>query len=663
MKFLTNLSFKNSTTVGYRYFPVDLVYLWTNSSGSSVQNENGNCLSSSVLKEKPQDNWELLFFLRSVNQNLPWIRKIFLITDQKIPLWLQLNEKIYIVDPKEIVPAEFLPFQGLGASEFFLDKISDLSEHFLYLRGNIYIIAELDRKYFFASDGTPILTLPRHGKKLTSDFLCSRKSTPAPCISGAHISRENNQSVVPFLKTALSEWRGQNTEKMAELLKGINEREESKCCIPFWLNFLAQQTGLKKGDVIFSKKIKLYPLQNLKLIEKDIKANKPYIVSIIEDEKTTEEDVKAYPFLLLSLFSNPSIFESVTYKPLTLSDSSWRTVFTSFDEKYSRYFFSTLQSLKSNRGKSKWELVILHSDLSDKTKKALSLWEDSNFRIIFYDVFPFLLTLGGQLRLKVRSYWSIATYFKCFIPLITNSLKNVLFIDSDVVINSSPEDLFSDDSKNESIKLLAVLDSASPCLKPLFPERLNQLTKLGVLNPETYYFNAGVLVFKLSNIEKTWYLKELISAFHKDELLFQDQDILNVVFNSHTELKPIQFNYQQGALISNPNYLNYLPNDLRKEWKKAETEAVIIHFTGSKKPWNSLEGHFNFLFWRNLRNCDEYEMVLLECTSQLGRNSTLTILERIKRQPLWPMIDKFTKLLFPLGSERRERVKSFMSKI
>lgn len=662
MKFLTNISCKKSTTGGNRHFSVDLVYLWTNSSGSSVQNENGNCLSSSLLKEKSQDNWELLFFLRSINQNLPWIRKIFLITDQKIPLWLQPNEKIHIVSPEEIVPVEFIPSVALGATEFFVDKIPGLSEHFLYLRGNIYIIEGLDKKYFFSSGGTPILRLPRHAGEVSSDYPFLEKSTSAPRISRADISHKKNQNVVPFLKTALSEWRWRNSEKMDELLKGINEREKSNY-FPFWLNFLAQQAGFKEWSTKSSQKVKLYPLQNIRSIEKDIKANKPYIISIIEDENAKEEDVRSFSCLLLSLFSSPSIFESVRYKSLTLSDSSWRTVFTSFDENYSSYFFSTLQSLKNNRGTSKWELVILQSDLSDKTKKALSLWEDSNFKIVFYDVFPFMLTLGGHLKLKVRSYWSIATYFKCFIPLITDSLKDVLFIDSDIVFNRSPEVLFSNASLHESIKLFAVLDSASPCLQTLFPERLNQLTKIGVLNPETYYFNAGVLVFRLANIERTWYLKELISASHKDELPFQDQDILNVIFNSHTELKPIQFNYQQGALISNPNYLYYLPNELRKEWRRAEKEAVIIHFTGSKKPWNSLEGHFNFLFWRNLRNSDEYEMILLECATQLERNSTLTILERIKKQPLWPMIDKVTKLFFPIGSERRERLKSFLSRI
>lgn len=657
MKFAKNIFVKNSTNADSIDTPVDLVYLWVKKSDFFSQCEdlgfNGNDLN----------NWELLFSLRSINQNLPWLRKIFLLTDRKLPHWLQQNERIHIIDPKEIISTGLLSSFGLRASEIFLDKISDLSEHFLYLTGNTYVLRELDKKYFFTSDGNPKLILPSDRRRLSFDLLRCNDSLSISGLSRVRIPDANKQNIVPFLKTSLCEWRNKNEKIITELSETIKSGGGSYQEISFTLNVLAHQAGFQVGDVELSKKIKCYSLQNLKLIEKDVRANKPYIISIIDGMKAPKEDLKPFPFFLLSLFSTPSDFESTNYETINLQDSSWRTVFTSFDEKYARYFYSTLQSLKNNRGSSKWEVVILHSDLSNKTKKALSNYEDSNFKIVFYNVTPFIFALGSELNLKVRSYWSIATYFKCFIPLITTSRKDVLFIDSDVIFNKPPEELFDVDLQNKSIKLLAVLDSASPCLQPLFPDRLEQLKRIGILDPETSYFNAGVLLFKLSNIEKTWYLKELISAFNKEELPFQDQDILNVIFNSCAELTPIRFNYQQGAIISNPNYFDYLSQGLRNEWRRAQKEPVIVHFTGPKKPWNSCEGFFNFLFWRNLRNCDDYEMLLLECAAQLKKNTRVTFLEKIKMAGLWPKIDKVTKVFFPLGSERRERLKSFLSKI
>lgn len=666
MKFAKAISDKKSPSSMLDDLPVDLVYLWVDGSDKLWQTKFKNYIGeNSVDESRFSDNWELLFSLRSVEKNLPWIRKIYIVTDGQSPVWLCSNEKIKIIDHQEIIPKEFLPSFNSEFIELFLDKIPGLSEHFLYLNDDLFITSALNKDFFFTPSGVPKIRLRKYKRVGASNRLYYRSLNMTLDFFNAQFgtvySFENSHGIDPFLKSSFTEWRKKNILKIAEIgrekIRGLNSFQR----ISFSLFLLVKGRGFQVDEREIDRTIKYYSLHKLRFVAEDIKINKPCIICVNDDERTNEEDRKSFPLFLLSLFPKPSAFEEVKYEFLSLRDSTWKTIFTSFDENYSRYFISTLRSLKNNKGVSKWELVVLQSDLSEKTKKILSREEDESLKIIFYDVIPFMLAWSKDLTFKVRSYWSVATYFKCFVPLITNSNKDVLFCDSDVAFNSSPEALFNNQMLKESTKLLAVLDSASPCLRSLYPERLNQLRKIGISDPESSYFNAGVLLFRLSRIEKDWYLKELISASSKEALPFQDQDILNVVFNEQTELKPIKFNYQQGVLIFNPNYFEYLSRELKREWFEAQKDLVIVHFTGSKKPWNSTEGSFNFLFWKNLRNCDEYEILLLECTKQL-ENKKLNKLERLKNSALAPYADKISRLFFPLGSDRREWLKSLLSK-
>ncbi len=666
MKFAKAISSKKLSEFKLEDFPVDLVYLWVDGSDEVWQEKFRHYSEESLLSENRfSDNWELLFSLRSVEKNLPWVRNIFLVTDNQIPRWLLSTDKIQIIDHQEIIPQEYLPSFNSEFIELFLDRIPGLSEHFLYLNDDFFVINYLNKEYFFSSSGTPKIRLRKYKRDGYPDRLYY-KSLNLTLDSfnaqfGTAFSFENSHGIDPFLKSSFTEWREKNFIKISELgwqkTRGLNSLQR----ISFSLYLLAKNRGIVVSDREVNKSIKYYSLHNLDYVAKDIKINKPSVICVNDDERTTEEDRKSFPLFLLSLFPKPSTFELVKFEELKLSDSSWKTIFTSFDENYSRYFIATLKSLKNNKGMAKWEVVVLEYDLTEKTKKVLLSEEDENFRIVFYNVVPFMLACSKDLKFKVRSYWSVATYFKCFIPLITNSSKDVLFCDSDVVFNSNPDCLFDKSTLKKSTKLLAVLDSASPCLKSLFPERLKQLQKIGVFDPECSYFNAGVLLFKLSRIEKKWYLEELISAAAKEDLPFQDQDILNVIFNRQTELQPIKFNYQQGVLIFNHNYFEYLSSELRREWEVSQKDLVIVHFTGSKKPWNSIEGTFNYLFWKNLRNCDEYEILLLECSKQLEIKK-ISKLERLKNSPWGPFADKVSRLFFPLGSDRREWLKALLSK-
>ena len=147
---------------------IDLVYLWVDGSdpawqakhnafiGKTEENSSVNC------KGRYANNDELKYSLRSVEKYAPWIRKIFIVTDNQVPAWLDAsNPRIKIIDHTEIMPAESLPCFNSALMEDYLYRIPGLAEHFLYANDDMFINKEVTAADFFNKDGFPIIRLKR----------------------------------------------------------------------------------------------------------------------------------------------------------------------------------------------------------------------------------------------------------------------------------------------------------------------------------------------------------------------------------------------------------------------------------------------------------------------------------------------------------------------
>jgi hypothetical protein len=147
---------------------IDLVYMWVDGNDPKWQAKynsfigNVEEVNETNCKGRTADNDELKYSLRSIEKYAPWIRKIFIITDDQIPDWLDTaNPKITIVDHKEILPPESLPCFNASIIEHYPYKIPGLSEHFLLANDDTFINKPVTPQDFFAEDGFPIIRLNR----------------------------------------------------------------------------------------------------------------------------------------------------------------------------------------------------------------------------------------------------------------------------------------------------------------------------------------------------------------------------------------------------------------------------------------------------------------------------------------------------------------------
>lgn len=147
---------------------VDLVYLWVDGNDPVWQAKHnafiGKTEESSPIncKGRYANNDELKYSLRSVETYAPWIRTVFIVTDNQVPEWLDIsNTKVKIIDHKDIMPAESLPCFNSALIEHFLYKIPGLAEHFLLANDDMYLNKAVTVDDFFTKEGFPIIRLGR----------------------------------------------------------------------------------------------------------------------------------------------------------------------------------------------------------------------------------------------------------------------------------------------------------------------------------------------------------------------------------------------------------------------------------------------------------------------------------------------------------------------
>lgn len=103
------------------------------------------------LSEARYRDWGLLrYWFRTVEKYTPWVRKIFFVTFNQIPNWLNLNNpKLEIVNHNDFIPERYLPTFNSHCIELNLHRIKGLSDRFVYFNDDMFIKAPLNEEFFF----------------------------------------------------------------------------------------------------------------------------------------------------------------------------------------------------------------------------------------------------------------------------------------------------------------------------------------------------------------------------------------------------------------------------------------------------------------------------------------------------------------------------------
>lgn len=143
---------------------IDFVVLWVDGEDKKWQEKKESFLKSDKNSTfngndknvRYRDYGTLKFFFRSVAKYAKWVHRIYLITDNQCPRWLNTqNPTVKIIDHKDFIPKEYLPVFNSNTIELNIGNIDELAENFVLFNDDMFLNKEVKAKDFF-KDGIPL---------------------------------------------------------------------------------------------------------------------------------------------------------------------------------------------------------------------------------------------------------------------------------------------------------------------------------------------------------------------------------------------------------------------------------------------------------------------------------------------------------------------------
>ena len=142
---------------------IDFVVMWVDGGDPIWQAKKAEYSKSvdtsknSMNSVKAYRDWGTFkYWFRGVEKYAPWVNKVYLVTDQQKPSWLNIaSEKLVLVDHSDILRKDYLPVFSANPIESNIHRIPGLSEHFVFFNDDVYLTSPVEPTDFFSEDGLP----------------------------------------------------------------------------------------------------------------------------------------------------------------------------------------------------------------------------------------------------------------------------------------------------------------------------------------------------------------------------------------------------------------------------------------------------------------------------------------------------------------------------
>lgn len=273
------------------------------------------------------------------------------------------------------------------------------------------------------------------------------------------------------------------------------------------------------------------------------------------------------------------------------------------DKNYVPYMAVALQSIFSNADANyNYDILILDDGITDYQKELLAQYATKNFSVRYVDVKPLMQDMDASL-FKARGIWSKAALYRLFIPQIMGEYDKVLYLDCDVLVKDPLVELFATDMK----------DKPAACVYDEIrytgsSNRIRDINRYLGIKDYKQYFNSGVVLFNLKNIDGKKFTADFVHELQRPYLPFLDQDVLNILWEDKFLPLEGKWNYQYYTMIEHPDLKD------NEELAEAKQNRKIIHYITQYKPWNSPELPLAYEWWSEARKTPFYEEIIYKNT-------------------------------------------------
>ena len=262
-------------------------------------------------------------------------------------------------------------------------------------------------------------------------------------------------------------------------------------------------------------------------------------------------------------------------------------VLVTVSQNYCRYMLTMLKSLFKHNQCS-ITVYLMYSRIDDTTlDKVRGFIEKSG-----HSFAP--IRVGDDMfdDAPVNMHFTKEMYYRLLASrMLPESEERVLYMDPDILVRGSLEEFYN--LPFDGNMLIAMPDPPQ-MNDPKCPDSRPHYVRLGMPD-DMRYVNSGVLLMNLKLMrEKQFDVNDIFEIIEqkKKDLLYPDQDAINVYFYGSIKHWKNLYNYNPGLLAS-----EVIKWGLSKKYRRREN-PIIVHFMGPVKPWN--------IHYRN-KYCFEYQ--------------------------------------------------------
>ena len=304
--------------------PIDVVFTWVDNTDpvwqkkyqAANQDANPSLGLYSADEARFANHNELYYSVYSVQKFMPWVRNIYIVTDEQTPHCLSEGNhtNIKIIDHTEIIEPQYLPTFNSHVIEAHLHKIPGLSENFIYFNDDVFVARPLKAEHFFRPNGIASLFIA--AKQLSK---MRKKGLITPTLSASFNSinllqrYHNNFIDMPLvhtyvpLKKSMYElaWQKYENEIRSFLPNKLRTNDDwnmATFLVP-WLTYL-------NGKAVFTREVCYYfnirsahaPIQYAKLLRKNHSGQQPH--SFCANDFNSIKNIPNYQEKLVSMLKN-----------------------------------------------------------------------------------------------------------------------------------------------------------------------------------------------------------------------------------------------------------------------------------------------------------------------------------------------------------------------
>ena len=306
------------------------------------------------------------------------------------------------------------------------------------------------------------------------------------------------------------------------------------------------------------------------------------------------------------------------------------TVVTAADKNYADFAGVLINSIIQNANPiDNYDIVILTHNISDdKIRAILSLIIDKrNFSVRFL----YVNNLMDQLDIKISDNYKVVTYYRLLLQQLMQQYSKVLYIDSDIIVNSDLRELWNVNIDGYFIG--ATYDMLIAAWQNYDSGMQSYFEALDINNPGKY-IQAGVVLFNIVELNKNFAKNLLIKKACQERYIFADQDLLNILCKNRIKYLDLAWDVLNLSAEGLNLCENYLPGKLKQDFYNALNNPKIVHYTEQSFPCWKFERKYGYLYWKYARGTVFFDELISKKNERLYENITYEINNKEEKSTL-----------------------------